>query len=382
MRILMLVATAVANDARVMREATTLAEAGHDVHIVGRSVPSDFAPPAGVTVSSVGASSALRREGAPSLGDRNLPLAVRAARWALLPTHRQSSFRRWADGAVADAQSRDFDVIHAHDFTALRPAATLAAAHGVGYVYDAHEFWSGMARSYRPTPLLDIRERRTEAELGGRAVARITVGTGLAAQLQRVFGWDDVMVVRNTFPTLTEPLELPAAPTRLLYAGRLGAHRDLETLAAASRRSPVPIRLMGPADETWLRSFDRGSLEILPSVEHDEVERDLAASGCSLVTLAAAGRNHLLAQPNKLFQAIRVGVPLIASDLGELAHTVRKYDLGALYRPGDPASFIAATRAVLADYSRHVAAVRAAQHALSWEADAHRLRNLYDRLAN
>lgn len=382
MRILMLVATPVANDARVLREATTLADAGHSVHIVGRAVPPEFTPPAGVTVSGVGASSVLRPEGSQSLGGRKLALPVRAARWALLPTHRQSSFRRWAAGAVADARDRDFDVVHAHDFTALAPAAELASRHGVGYVYDAHEYWSGMARAYRPTPLLDMRERHLEAELGGRALGRITIGSGLAAQLRRTYGWPDVTVVRNTFPPLSEPMPLPASPTGFLYAGRLGAHRDLEMLARASHDSPRPIRLMGPVDATWLGGFDSGAAEILPPVEASEVDRALAASGCALVTLAHAGRNHLLAQPNKLFQAIRVGVPLIASEIGELGETVRRYNLGTLYRPGDAASFLAAAGRLVASYDRHVSAVGQAQPEMSWPADAKRLIALYDRIGN
>ena len=44
MRVLMLVATSVATDTRVLREAGTLVAAGHSVHIVGKDVPPDVAP--------------------------------------------------------------------------------------------------------------------------------------------------------------------------------------------------------------------------------------------------------------------------------------------------------------------------------------------------
>ena len=40
MRVLMLVATSLATDNRVLREATTLARAGHAVHVIGKQVPS------------------------------------------------------------------------------------------------------------------------------------------------------------------------------------------------------------------------------------------------------------------------------------------------------------------------------------------------------
>ncbi|MEO7589515.1 MAG: glycosyltransferase family 4 protein, partial [Arachnia sp.] len=202
MRVLMLVATTVATDTRVLREARTLVGAGHTVHIVGRSVPEGFQDIDGITISSVGTSSVFRAEGQPSLKGRTLSAPMRLARWTLLPQHRRSSFGRWADGAYLDARDRDFDVVHAHDFTALAAGERLAREHGATLVYDSHELWTGLPREYRPTPLADRQERRLEAKLGGRAAAVITVGDGVADALRRQYGWDNVSVVHNTFPLL------------------------------------------------------------------------------------------------------------------------------------------------------------------------------------
>ncbi|HSP60321.1 MAG TPA: glycosyltransferase, partial [Ornithinimicrobium sp.] len=188
MRVLMLVATPVATDTRVLREATTLAGAGHTVHVVGRAVPEGFVPPGGVTVSSVGISSALRRTGTAPIPTRRRPPPVRLARWLLLPEHRRSAFGRWAAAAVDDAATRDFDVVHAHDFTALAAGSTLADGRRVPLVYDTHELWTGRPREHRPTPLQDRRERRLERRLGDRADAVLTVGDGVAAALRGRYG--------------------------------------------------------------------------------------------------------------------------------------------------------------------------------------------------
>ena len=53
MRILMLVTSDVAHDSRVRREASTLADAGHRVLIIGRGVPDGWQPE---RASSVGGS--------------------------------------------------------------------------------------------------------------------------------------------------------------------------------------------------------------------------------------------------------------------------------------------------------------------------------------
>lgn len=389
MRVLMLVATAVATDARVLKEARALTGAGHRVHIIGKSVPSDFEPPAGVTVSSVGASSVLRREGAASLSRRRLPAHVRLVRWAMLPTHRNSTFGRWAAGAVQQARDIPADVVHAHDFTALAAGHEVATAKGVPLVYDTHELWSGRSREYRPTPVQDLRERALEKRLGGRAVAVITVGQGIADTLRERYGWRHVRVVRNTFeaPSGRAPrTPLPQRPTALIYAGRLGAHRELETVAAAGAalRDEVglEVRLMGPADTTWLAGFDPGGCRVLAPVPPDEVDDRLREAGLVLVALAPGFENHRLALPNKLFHAVAAGVPVVATDLGELAAVVREHGIGTLYRAGDADDLRRAAATAVADYPALRAAVDAAAHDLSWERDAAVLLDLYERLAS
>lgn len=388
MKVLMLVATSVATDARVLKEAKTLAGAGHSVHVIGKSVPADFVPPAGVSVSSVGASSVLRREGGASLSKKALPPPVRAARWAMLPTHRNSTFRRWADGVAEQAADLPFDVVHAHDFTALAVGHDIAVAAGVPLVYDTHELWSGRSREYRPTPLQDRRERALEKRLGDRAVAVITVGQGIADTLAARYGWRHVRVVRNTFEAPAGRVaerEGSPRPAALIYAGRLGAHRELETVAAASldlqRDLGLTVQLMGPADSTWLAGFDAGACQVEPPVPTGEVDARLREAGLVLVALAPGFENHTLALPNKLFHAVAAGVPVVATDLGELAAVVRRHGIGTLYRAGDPRDLRRAVSTAVADYPALCAAVARATPELSWDRDAAVLLELYERLA-
>jgi len=385
MRILMLVATSLASDTRVLREATTLARAGHAVHIIGKQVPVGWTPPDGVTASSVGASSAFRPEGGSSLSRRRHSPLARLARWALLPTHRNQIFTRWAKGVEADGAQREYDVVHAHDFTALEVGDVLARRADVPLVYDSHEFWSGRPQIGRPTPWQARRERAIEAELGGRAAAVITVGDGVANALRTAYGWPHVHVVRNTFPLLgpgpddghTCTLD---APVGAVYAGRLAPHRELETIAAASRATDLPITLVGPADETWLAAFDPGGARVEPARSVEAVDELLAATGLALVTVTDRWANHRLAMPNKLFHAVHVGVPVVATDVGEVGRLVRAYGVGELYPSGDADALVAALDRARQHFPQLREAVRAAGPALSWSADAAALIDLYAHL--
>jgi glycosyltransferase involved in cell wall biosynthesis len=208
----------------------------------------------------------------------------------------------------------------------------------------------------------------------------ITVGDGVAEALREAYGWRHVVVVRNTFP-IAEPPPPVAAPSAAVYAGRLGPQRDLETVAAASRTIDLPTRLIGPADETWLAGFDPGAAAVEPALPVEAVDRVLSAAGLALVTLADGWANHRLAMPNKLFHAVAAGVPVVATDIGELARLVRAHGLGELYPAGDPAGLAGAVRRAQNRYQELTAAVRRAAPRLSWDADASVLRGVYERLA-
>lgn len=77
------------------------------------------------------------------------------------------------------------------------------------------------------------------------------------------------------------------------------------------------------------------------------------------------------------------GLPVVASDLPEIARIVRKYDLGLLVKPGDRNSLIDALNVLVSDKGlrRHYAEhARAASTELNWETQEEELVALYKRL--
>jgi glycosyltransferase involved in cell wall biosynthesis len=109
----------------------------------------------------------------------------------------------------------------------------------------------------------------------------------------------------------------------------------------------------------------------------DDLDELYRENGAAAVTLRSGPRNHELALPNKLFHAVRAGVPVVAADLPELRRVVTEHDLGELYTPGDAGSIAAATARLSDRYPELVAGVAAARPALSWEHDARVLVDVY-----
>ena len=381
----MVVATSVARDTRVLREAQTLVDAGFDITIVGRNVPEDFQPPKGISVLSASGGSGLRPSSMGSLTTKKLPPHLKLLRWFLLPQHRERSFGAWADEAYTLASTLEFGVVHAHDFTALGISHRLAQEHGVPYIYDSHEWWLGRQRQYRPTPFADRKDAIAEAQWASQASAVITVGDSIAELMEHERNLKKVFVVRNSFPGGEDNSKKVVTPPRgIIYAGRIDAYRELEVTMAAAPKLSIPICWMGDHENQWAANYvpraRKVGIEVLKSQPIEAVTKAMQNAGLVFVTHSNQFESHRLALPNKLFHAVHAGVPMIATDVTELARVIRQYDIGELYKPGDSQSMEAAIARAIGRHAELISNVRAAREELSWDRDAQVLRKIYSQV--
>jgi glycosyltransferase involved in cell wall biosynthesis len=371
-RVLIVVKSGVYDDARIRRTARTLADAGLDVEIIGDR-PTSGAPIAGVSTRFARPARVL------GLDTTSRIRTHRIARWFLLPAHRRRDDRRFAD-AVSRMSLEPPDVVHCNDFNTLALGTELARRHRARLVYDAHECWTGRRQEGHPTPLRRRRERRLESELGQQASARITVSPGLAEWFRDTYGWKDTVVVHNSFPEAPGACEL-RQPTGVVYAGRVDASRDLATAVAAfADYDGIALDIVGPRDERFAAELERSGVVVHDPVGVDDLIERYRAAGLALVPLVGGQLNHRIALPNKLFQAVQAGVPVIAADLPEIRRYVTEFGVGVLFRPGSVASLREAADEAVARYTELLDRVTAAAPRLAWSRDAERLLGVYTRI--
>ncbi|AXV06408.1 glycosyltransferase [Euzebya pacifica] len=109
----------------------------------------------------------------------------------------------------------------------------------------------------------------------------------------------------------------------------------------------------------------------------DDVDQIYAQNGLAFIPLTDDCMNHRFALPNKLFQAVRAGVPVVAADLPQLREVVRAQGVGTLYTPGDRDSLVRAVQSAIDGHERHLRAVAVAAEQFSWTRDAAVLRQTY-----
>jgi glycosyltransferase involved in cell wall biosynthesis len=110
----------------------------------------------------------------------------------------------------------------------------------------------------------------------------------------------------------------------------------------------------------------------------------LVAADVVAMPIQPSTLNHRLTTPNKLFEALAVGVPVVASDLPGMA-SIAVEGGGELCDPTDPASIAAAIQRILdegpdARAVRRERALAAAHGSHNWEAQVEVLLAEYGRL--
>jgi glycosyltransferase involved in cell wall biosynthesis len=388
-------------DSRVQREADTLSGAGHEVTIYCLS---GTAPPGArytVVAHRPGRSSVLPDGSSPFLKQTDGPLWARLARrieWVFGYLRNVRAWGRWAVSSAGEA-----DVWHAHDLTGLMAVGPVVRTHA-RLVYDSHEIFVETGTAARlPRPLRRILSAY-EGRLARRAVALVTVNERYGEVLKRRIRPRRTLIVRNCPPRWTPPSEpssqlrvaagVPAPKPLILYHGAFARHRGIEQAAEAILEPGLEtahLALLGfggirPELEALVRDPRFGGrLHLVDAVAPGDLLEWVSGADVDVIPLQHSTLNHYLCTPNKLWESLACGVPVVVSDFPSMRPVVLDEPagpLGAVCDPADPSSIAMAIRALVDMPAAQRVALRArclevAHSRWNWETESAKLLELY-----
>jgi glycosyltransferase involved in cell wall biosynthesis len=136
----------------------------------------------------------------------------------------------------------------------------------------------------------------------------------------------------------------PAENFHALFVGKLIPLHGLETILAAAALAPeIPFRVVGSGQLDALLLDRPPNVEWLEWVDYEHLPEEVQRAGCALGvfgTSAKAGR----VIPNKAFQALACGTPLITADTPAARELLHDGESALLVPPGDPDALAAAVR--------------------------------------
>lgn len=370
-------------DVRVLREATALKDAGFAVWIV--DIEGDSQRPAEEDVHGL------------HLKHIVMPSWFTPVRFKMLFPLKM--LRLALQGTVKLLQT-PADMYHAHDDTAL-PACFLAAClRHKPLVFDAHELPLTEPNITRWRVLCAL-ARWSLIQMMARCAGVITVSPPIVEELRQRYGGPRAILVRN-IPKAQTPVPSDqlrqylglSADTRIaLYQGNLDS-RGLEKLIPAAKfiADSTVIVMMGkgaiqPELERLIAQEQVGErIKIIPPVPYAELLNWTASADIGLVVYAPSSAatltpNVQFCLPNKLFEYLMAGLPVLASSLDAVAEIVQTYAVGAVMTSLGPKAVGEAINALLADkeaLARMRANVQVAiQQDLNWECESRHLIDFY-----
>lgn len=303
--------------------------------------------------------------------------------------------------------STDADVYHAHDVAAL-PACYLASRlRRKQLIFEAHEMpleehpLSSMSRGRRLLHhLLTLLMKGMIPASDGV----ITVSPPIVQELQRRYRIKRLALVRNIPPyqqvtpskRLHEALGLAPQIRLALYQGRLQANRSLDLLVKAARYLDPEIVIvllgkgLGNAAEELEQLIETEQVgdrvRLLPAVPYAELLSWTASADLGLLVASPDySLNVQMFLPNKLFEYIMAGVPVLTSALPAVVELVQTYGLGEVVSDLTPEAIARTINRMLAQPQRLATmrqnALQAASADLHWEKEQENLLYLYQQIS-
>ncbi len=142
----------------------------------------------------------------------------------------------------------------------------------------------------------------------------------------------------------------PERPFHALFVGKLIPLHGLETILAAAELAPeTTFRVIGSGQLESLLATRPANVDWIPWVEYDDLPAEIQAAGCAL-GIFGSGAKAARVIPNKAFQALACGTPLITADTPAARELLTDRRDALLVPPGDPIALAQAIQLLARDH--------------------------------
>lgn len=148
---------------------------------------------------------------------------------------------------------------------------------------------------------------------------------------------------------LFRPGWAPEDPFRAVFVGKLIPLHGLETILEAARLTPdLTLRIIGRGQLDRLVESRPPNVEWTPWVDYERLPAELYRAGCALGIFGTSDKARRVI-PNKAFQALACGVPLISADTPAARELLTHEESALLVPPGNSQALADAIRRLAAD---------------------------------
>lgn len=286
-----------------------------------------------------------------------------------------------------------YDRIHANDLDTLLPAYLISRIRNKTLVYDTHEIF---------TEVPEIQGRWVkkvwvliENTLFPKLKYVITVNQSIAEFYQIKFDRNNILIIRNIPETQSIEktqsridLDLPTDQFILIVQGA-GINVDRgteEVLLALKQLDGVLLLIVGSGDAVpKLKKMSvmeqlEDRVKFVPRLPYEQMMQYTMNADLGISVDKPTSLNYEFSLPNKIFDYIRARIPVLVSDLIEVATVVKEFEIGTIIEniePSEIADVIRKFQNNSGPSEQLKENLKKASAELNWENDAKILEEIY-----
>ena len=288
------------------------------------------------------------------------------------------------------------EAIWSNDLDTLLPAFLVSKLHRVPLIYDSHEFFTEAAgltgRPFQRWVWLTL-ERAIFPSLTSVITVNASIAEAYHARYPLARGGKP-LVVRNMPRKSVDlnhgkvvlegdwrtQLNIPVDATFLILQGAfLDKDRGVKQAVACLENEPSWYLVIVGGGEEWhwansqVPEFN-GRLICLPKMPFEELRNLTGSADVGLSLDQGVHGNYWMSLPNKLFDYIHAGIPVVASAMPEVSQIIQHYEVGEVAQTSTPQAIAAAVVQVLSKTKEHwIAQCASASDELNWEQEENQI---------
>ncbi len=238
-----------------------------------------------------------------------------------------------------------------NDLDTLLPNFWISRLKRIKLIYDSHEYFTEVPELVN-RPKVQKVWKRIEEYVVPKLPEMITVCKSIADMFHEKYGID-VHVIRNIpmrkmlpSPATREEVGLdPEKHILLLQGSGINIHRGSEELVEAMRYlDDCQLVIIGGGDvlpilkEKVAQNHWDEKVKFFPRMPYQKMMAITQLAELGFTLDKDTNLNYRFSLPNKLFDYIQAGVPVVASHLVEIERIVRNYNIGTFVENHDPQS--------------------------------------------
>lgn len=292
------------------------------------------------------------------------------------------------------------DLFWANDLDTLLPNYQISSLRKKPLVYDSHEYFCYVPE-LMDRPFVQRFWLRLENKMFPKIKHLITVNDSIASCYESTYG-KKPLVVRNMASReriqsilakkkTREELGLPTDKEIIILQGAgINIQRGAEEAVLAMHHVENVVLLIVGGGDAWKAIEElvekeelQEKIMMIKRVPYEELIQYTASASIGLSLDKPSAPNYLFSLPNKLFDYIHAGVPVLASSLPEVQKVVLDYKIGSIIPSHDPQAIANEMNLMLNDLEQRTTwkeNLKIAAEELCWENERKVLEKMIDEL--